>query len=100
MDEHILATVIRLHEAEAFVLVEPLHLAGDRNRRGWIGCDPPRRPWTVERALRGALGGARRIDLEHPVDLMAFEAVRDLVLQLGPSRRSLVDYEELAAQVR
>src|SRR5947209_18211079 len=54
------------------------------------GASVARRPRAVERALRRALGSARSIDLEHAVDLLAFEAVGHLDLQFGAGRDRLV----------
>src|SRR5947209_8152887 len=90
MDEDVLAAVVRLHEAEALVLVEPLHLAGDGDGGRRIWGHAAWRTRAVERTLRRALGGAGCIHLKHAVDLLTFQAVRHLYFQLGTWRHGLI----------
>ena len=71
-------------EAEALVLVEPFHLAGDGDGGGWVRRDPAWRPRTVKGTLRSALRGPGRVDLEHPVDLWPFRPFATWTFNLAP----------------
>ena len=90
MDEHILAAVVRLDEAEALVIIEPLHDPGYRDRRGWVRRAPLRAGRITKAAgRRRAFRGASRVNLDDARDLGAFYAIADIHLQLCTGRNRL-----------
>lgn len=83
MDKNVLAAVIRLDEAEAFVVIEPFDNPRDRNRGRRIRCAALRAgriatPARRRRPFRRSSG----VNLEDASDLSALHAIADIYLQL------------------
>jgi hypothetical protein len=89
VDEDILAAVVRLNKAKALVVIEPFHRAADFGCRGRIGVAAGR-AGLVEARRRRALGGARRVDLQHARDLRTLDAVADINFQFGARRDGII----------
>ena len=90
MNEHILAAVVRLNEAEALVVVEPLDATGHGDRGGRVRRATRRARRIAERTLWRTLDRTGRVDFEDPRDLRTLHPVADADLQLRAGRNRLI----------
>jgi hypothetical protein len=92
MDEDVFAAIVTGDETKSLGVVEPLHLADDRNRSRGIRGDSARRskPPRIARWPLWPFDDAGGIHLNHPGHLRSLGARPDLDAQFGAGRNSVM----------